>query len=194
MEPAHKQYILENLEKKSAREMAEALGIKERKVKRWIAAQPVKGTPADLGEGPEISEAPAKNFMLWASIALIILLGFAVYANSLTGQFVWDDDHLIKNNVSIRSFTYLPEIFTGHKGVGAGEEWNFYRPFQIFTYMVDYHFWGFNVVGYHLTNIVLHILVALNLYWLLFVLFKDRLLSFFTSMFYVVHPLHTVVV
>ncbi len=47
------------------------------------------------------------------------------------------------------------------------------------------------VWGYHLTNIVLHILVALCILWLVTILFGDRLLAFLTALFFVVHPVHT---
>jgi tetratricopeptide (TPR) repeat protein len=48
-----------------------------------------------------------------------------------------------------------------------------------------------DVRAYHLTNICLHILVALALYWLLLLLFSDPLLSLITSLLFVVHPIHT---
>jgi len=43
--------------------------------------------------------------------ALIIILGSVVYSNSLDGEFVWDDQYLVKDNVYIKSFSYLPRIF-----------------------------------------------------------------------------------
>ena len=51
-------------------------------------------------------------------IIVIAAVGFAVYANTLNGAFVWDDNHLIKDNVHIRSAAYIPELFT--KGIGSG--------------------------------------------------------------------------
>ena len=102
-----------------------------------------------------------KKFFL--PIILIIILGFAVYGNSLNGQFIWDDEHLIENNPNIKSWSYLPRIFTEDIGAGGGKEYSFYRPLQMMTYMADYSLWRLNVKGYHLTNIILHILVALCL-------------------------------
>lgn len=127
-------------------------------------------------------------------ITLIIVTGLYAYSNSLSGEFIWDDNSLIKNNAYIKDYSHISKIFTKDIFAGTGDESNFYRPLQTFTYIVDYSLWKLNVEGYHLTNILLHILVALGIYWLVNILWGDRLLSFFTSLLFVVHPLHTEVV
>jgi len=125
------------------------------------------------------------------SIALIIILGFLVYCNSLGNEFIWDDSKLVKNNEYIKNWSNIKNIFTTSVGEGAGRESRLYRPFQIFTYKVDYSLWGLNAAGYRLTNILLHILVALSLYWFINILYDDKILSLFTSMLFVAHPIHT---
>ncbi|MFC1624718.1 hypothetical protein ACFL28_05380, partial [Candidatus Omnitrophota bacterium] len=124
------------------------------------------------------------------SIALIILLGFIIYGNSLDGKFMWDDEKLIEENTYIKEWRHIKEIFTENIGKGAGEKSNFYRPLQMLTYMIDYSLWKLDARGYHLTNIFLHILVALGIFYLVSILFKDTLLSFLASIFFVVHPIH----
>ncbi len=122
---------------------------------------------------------------------LIVILGLAVYANSLEGKFLWDDEALIEKNARIRDWSNIPKIFS--ETIGAGTKVNFssYRPIQIFTYMIDYSLWRLNPKGYHITNTLLHILAALSLFWLISIIFKDNLLSMFTSILFVVHPIHT---
>jgi len=137
------------------------------------------------------TKEPVKKKMIYASIGLIVILGFIAYSNSLNGKFIWDDINLVKNNIYIRNSFNIPKIFTQDIGAGAVQKYNFYRPIQILTYTIDYSLWKLNVKGYHLTNILLHILVALTIYWLINILFKDNLLSLFTSLFFVVHPIHT---
>ncbi|MDB4349807.1 tetratricopeptide repeat protein, partial [Omnitrophica bacterium] len=127
---------------------------------------------------------------LFVSLALIIILGLAIYANSLGGQFIWDDELLVRDNAYIRDWTNMRNIFTKDIGSGAGRAFKPYRPLQIFTYAIDYSLWGPGVRGYHLTNAILHILVALALYWFINTLYADRLISLFTSIFYLVHPVH----
>ncbi|MBN1869142.1 MAG: tetratricopeptide repeat protein [Candidatus Omnitrophica bacterium] len=131
---------------------------------------------------------------VFLSFVLIITLGFTVYANSLNNGFIWDDQALIEDNSYVKSWSSLPQIFSQNIGAGAQKNWAFYRPLQMITYMSDYSLWKLDARGYHLTNILLHILAALSIYALLNTLFNDHALSFLTSALFVVHPIHTEVV
>lgn len=124
-------------------------------------------------------------------IILIIILGFTIYLNSLRGEFIWDDAAFVKNNVYIKDWSNIIPVFTRDSGAGSSVVLNFYRPLQLFTYIIDYSLWGLNVFGYHLTNVVLHILVALTVYRLIMLIFGSIPLSFFTAVLFVVHPIHT---
>ena len=124
-------------------------------------------------------------------IFLIITLGLAVYANSLGGDFIWDDAAFIKNNAYIKDWSKILLVFTQDSGAGSSVVLNFYRPLQLFTYMVNYSLGGLNVVGYHLLSVVLHILVALAIYRLVLLIFGNLELSFFTAILFVAYPVHT---
>lgn len=132
-----------------------------------------------------------KNRIIFLSLLLIAIMGFSVYLNSLNGKFVWDDETLIKNNPYIRSWPNLPKIFSRDIGRGTGEKFCFYRPIQVFTYLCDYSIYGLNIRGYHLTSILLHILVASLICWLVNILFGNGLISLIASLLFVIHPIHT---
>ena len=87
--------------------------------------------------------ADKKNFTL-ASVVFIIILGMIVYSNSFSNKFVYDDENLIKKNIYIKNWSHIPKIFTQDMGQGAGAKYNYYRPLHLFTYLVDYSFWGFH--------------------------------------------------
>ncbi len=123
--------------------------------------------------------------------ALIIVLGFVVYYNSVNIQFIWDDHILIKDNVYIKSLSNIAQIFKKSISAGGGSEDMTYRPGQILTYMLDYSLWGLNVKGYHLSNILFHILATLTIFWFISILYQDWFLSLFSSLFFLVHPVHT---
>ena len=125
------------------------------------------------------------------SVILITLAGSFVYIGSLNGRFIWDDNHLVKNNTYIRDLSCLPNAFTESLAGSSGDLYIAYRPLQILTYMFDYFLWGLNHFGFHLTNVLLHILAALAVYCFATVLFNDRLLSLITGLLFVVHPIHT---
>ena len=135
---------------------------------------------------------PRKTILL--SAFLIIILGLSVYANTLNNKFVWDDNALVVSNPYIKGWANVGNIFTEDVGAGSGKEFYFYRPLPMMTYLIDYSLWGLNPKGYHLTNIAWHVMAALALYWFLILLFRDNTLSLVTSVFFVVHPIHTEVV
>jgi len=122
---------------------------------------------------------------------LIAAAGAGAYLNSLEGEFLWDDDHFIVNNAYLRSWSYLPEIFTGDVAAGSGVSYGYYRPLATFSYLVDYTLWGLNPRGYHAAGILYHILAAAALFCLVGLIFRDELLAFLTALLYVVHPVHT---
>jgi len=125
------------------------------------------------------------------AIILIIVLGIAVYANSVSGKFLWDDRHLIEENAHIKSASGFSKILAGNIRMGAKRKSSAYRPVQILSYALDYKFWKLNPLGYHITNVALHIVTSFVVYWLVLVLFRDKVLSFLTAVFFVVHPIHT---
>ncbi|MDD5116600.1 MAG: tetratricopeptide repeat protein [Candidatus Omnitrophica bacterium] len=124
-------------------------------------------------------------------VILIILSGFFIYANSLTGDFIWDDEAFIINNSYIKDWSKTGLVFTRDSGEGACTELNFYRPIQLLSCMADYSLWGLNPFGYHLTCVMLHILVALAFYGLIRLLFADTTLAFFSAMLFLAHPVNT---
>ncbi|RKY42234.1 MAG: hypothetical protein DRP85_03395 [Candidatus Makaraimicrobium thalassicum] len=142
----------------------------------------------DRGEGSSLP--PVKKRTILVSVVLIVILGFAVYGNSLDGEFLWDDTSLVKDNLYIRNCSRIGKLFSGHISTKS-VNFRFYRPFQMISYVMDHSLWKADARGYHLTNLLLHIAVALAVYWLVNILFKDILLSFLTGIFFLVHPVHT---
>ncbi|MBN1869206.1 MAG: tetratricopeptide repeat protein [Candidatus Omnitrophica bacterium] len=188
MNPEQERYILKQTGRKSAEATARDLGIKERKVKKFLERQESRGgRPA----GPTGIPSRRRNIILCA--ALIALLGFAVYGNSINGEFIWDDTHLVKDNLYLRGWSNLPKFFSESMGAGADAAtiYSFYRPLQLITYAIDYSFWKLDVRGYHLANIFYHVLAALMVFWLITALYKDWRLSLFAGLFFVAHPIHT---
>ncbi len=188
MESEHKKYILENIDKKPLKEIARELGLKEKKIKRFLDKESSKKTRKASQErrGPSVSK---KTIII--SVLLIAALGFGIYFNSLEGEFLWDDTHLVKKNIYVKDLSYIKEIFTQHVGAGARRPYHFYRPLQTLTYAIDYHLWNASVVGYHFTNVLLHVFVALCVYWLAQILFRNQTLAIFAGLLFVAHPLHT---
>ncbi|OGU16336.1 MAG: hypothetical protein A2076_02840 [Geobacteraceae bacterium GWC2_53_11] len=99
------------------------------------------------------------------AVACICML---VYLPSLTCGFVnFDDPEYVLNNSAIRQLNgdFFASVFTQVHIV-------WWMPLTWISLALDYHFWGLNPLGYHLTNILLH---AVNAGLVVFI--ADRLLT-----------------
>ncbi|MDD5737930.1 MAG: hypothetical protein PHH20_06505, partial [Candidatus Omnitrophica bacterium] len=132
-----------------------------------------------------------KKPLLYA--AGIVTLGIMAYRSSLFGDFVLDDLTLVVLNSHIQGFSQAGRLFLENIGAGFSQEASsaFYRPLQILSYAADHSFWGLNYAGYHLTNIILHILAALGVFHLIRVITRKDALSFAAAAVFAVHPANT---
>ena len=135
-------------------------------------------------------QKPTLKFLI-LSVVLIIGAGFLVYVNAFQGDFLWDDETLVEFNPYIKDWAQLGKIFTSRLGSIAQEAGAFYRPIQTFTYLLDYSLWRLNVVGYHLSSTIWHILTAIAVFALIQQLFGRGKLSLLTALLFVAHPIHT---
>ncbi|MDA8414299.1 MAG: hypothetical protein M0023_11010 [Desulfobacteraceae bacterium] len=75
-----------------------------------------------------------------------------VYLRALSCGFVnMDDPDYVLNNPLVRALD-RDHLVAAFSTVHAG----FWMPLTWISLAIDYHFWGLNPVGYHLTNILLH--------------------------------------
>ena len=124
-------------------------------------------------------------------ILLLLLLTLSVYANSLTGEFVWDDDFLILENPSIMSFTHVWTYFVLDLYQSYS---NYYRPIQALSNAVDFALWGANPFGFHLTNVLLHMAVIALYFGIVNFITGDRRVASVAAALFAVHPAHVAVV
>ncbi len=109
---------------------------------------------------------------------------------------------MVVKNDFVKSWDNFPKIFSkeyltspkevdnvGIKPIGAGEM--SYRPVVTATYFLDYFFWKLNPFGFHLTNILLHVMNVLLFYAFACRIFKDRRKSFWAALLFAWHPIHT---
>lgn len=145
-----------------------------------------------------------RPFQTWAlnsvlHLALIVVAGALVYANSFGVPFTFDDNHSIVDNPVIKN---LSEFWGG-----AGYAHNPRRFLGILTIALNYHFGGLNVTGYHLVNLLVHLGNGLLVYALGRLTFRTpffhskqgerhvaptaQLVPLFAALLFVVHPIQT---
>jgi len=113
------------------------------------------------------------------------------FGNTLSYGFVWDDHFLIGDSYFVRHWSAIPKIFASHFWAGHADWKMYYRPLINMTYLVEYHLWGLRPLGYHLTNVVIHLAVCLLVLWTCSMLYRDWLLSFIAALAFAVHPVHS---
>ena len=94
------------------------------------------------------------------AIALVIIL---LYASTLTSPFIFDDEHTIKDNVYIR----LTRISISELREAAFESPHPLRPVSNIGFALNYYLHQKNVVGYHATNVLVHLITAYLFFFLL---------------------------
>jgi len=113
------------------------------------------------------------------SVLSIILLGIVIYGNTLPNGFTYDDHFQIEQNEALRTWSQFV-----HRT-------SLYRPLTKLTWFADYHLWGLNPLGYHLTNLILHILASIALYSFVWRLLRRHWSAWAASIIFLAHPVHT---
>ena len=125
-------------------------------------------------------------------IALVVALTAAVYAPSLTGPFVYDDERFVVQNISLRQISLWPSYFTDYQTLAASDlARDNYRPLLTLSFAVDYAVWGLNPLGYHLTNLFWHLVNVLLLYGLFLALGLGSGATLLGVTLFALHPIQT---
>ncbi|MCM8775760.1 MAG: tetratricopeptide repeat protein [Candidatus Omnitrophica bacterium] len=121
-------------------------------------------------------------------------IGFLIYANTLDAGFHFDDIELIRNNPAFRNL----ENFNGYCG-GV----KITRCLPLFTFACHYHFFQYEVLSYHLVNILIHIISSFLVYLLMLGTFETPALenhplarrakgiAWVAALIFLAHPIQT---
>lgn len=127
-------------------------------------------------------------------ISVLVFICVIVYSNTFNAPFIFDDSANLLNNPLIMDFSYngLKEAFHSRRAIG------------IITFQLNYFISAWNVSGFHLTNIIIHICASLAVYRVVQLLmvseyFSDKAderfrtlpLPFFAALLFVAHPVQT---
>jgi len=130
-------------------------------------------------------------------LLFITVVVFLIYSKTLVSPFVFDDKNNILKNPHIR-LTRL--TLFGITSAGFSSPLS-NRPTANISFAVNYYFHRYNVVGYHMANILIHITAGI----LLFIFVEttlhtpslrsgnetDKWIPFFAAFIWLVHPIQT---
>lgn len=127
---------------------------------------------------------------------ILIGVGYAVYSNTFDVPFLFDDKNYIVDNRAVQTFTI------GRYGILT-------RAISFLTFALNYRLHGFDVVGYHVFNLIVHVSNALLVYILIVLTFRAPFfsvdgkeygnsdgtnhitLAFVAALIFVCHPIQT---
>ncbi len=129
---------------------------------------------------------PLSNPSTAVAVCLILAGVLAAYGGALLNGFLIDDHSLITDNPLLREPGRLLDLLKSPY-MGA-----YYRPAVLLSFFLDYRVWGLSAFGYHLTNLILHAINALLVFFFIGRLFRNPLWALVAGLLFAVHPLQTI--
>lgn len=152
--------------------------------------------PVDTYKKPDcpVNCSPKYETLLLSLLAVVVTL---IYADTLTTPFIFDDIGNIRDNPHIR----VTSLSLKNLIRAAFQSPESSRPVANISFALNYYFNGFNLVGFHLVNIMIHFAGGFFLYFFSKSTLKTPGLHcrsekcgwipFFTAFIWMVHPLQT---
>ncbi|HNW98179.1 MAG TPA: tetratricopeptide repeat protein [Bacteroidales bacterium] len=121
------------------------------------------------------------------TIPILLFVTIIIYSNTLKSEFVLlDDTAKIKDNTVITELSKdnMKEMFSTFI-------FHTYFPVTLLSYAVDYLIWdGFNSFGFHKTNLFLHLINVLLLYFFAKKFTNNRMAGFIAALIFAAHPMN----
>lgn len=134
---------------------------------------------------------PPKATLVFMALSIFVI-SFATYRDILTYSFTATDTLTLIDVNRIQTPEKIVEIFNSPLLAGTSFEALrlFYRPVTSLTYGLDYFLWGLNPFGYHLTDLVFHMLVCILVFYTLLLLTNGRkAISWMSVIVFAIHPI-----
>ncbi len=133
----------------------------------------------------------SKTIKYW--LILLVAVTAFVYSPTFKNQVnIWDDEQYIQTNPFFKPLTAenVKNIFTTQQFMGN------YHPLTLLSLTIDYQIGGRDKDGnvrpfmFHFTNLLLHIITTLLVFWFVYLLFSKLEIALFVAFLFGVHTLH----
>ena len=116
-----------------------------------------------------------------AAAAAIALAVFIAYSPSINGGFVLDDESLLTNNPFVRASDGLYRLWCTNQSLD-------YWPATNSTFLLEWRLWNMSPAGYHVTNLILHVVEA----WLIWIILRKLAVpgAFLAAFVFALHPVN----
>lgn len=146
-------------------------------------------------DGDDASAADAFAFGEGRITFLLVAVAVLVYANSLGGQFLFDDTKQIVNNPALHSWTNVFKAFTSNvwsfqRALTNDAPPPYYRPLFTAYTTLGYQLFGLWTQGWHIASIVVHSAATLLVFKLIKRLGGAIVVAAGAALLFAVHPVH----
>jgi len=149
------------------------------------------GSPDDRGRlssgsgdgARDVNRAPRSPWLLLAALV------FLAYGSTLRNGFVWDDADVIVGAPLIHRMANLPVLVS--RGYFERSNEMSYRPLVTLSYFLDHAVWRDRPFGYHLQNLLWHLLAVLLAGAAALRLTRERRTALLAAALLAVHPVTT---
>lgn len=125
--------------------------------------------------------------IIFALLAVLAITYISFYPSLCNGFVNWDDPMYVTGNKLVQELSWrnVKTIFTSIHSI------NNYHPLALLSYAVEYRLFGIdNAFFYHATNLILHLVNVLLVFWLIYLLSDSALVAFITALLFGIHPMH----
>lgn len=148
---------------------------------------------------PEVEKhEPLFQTSIFIDLLIIVLVAAAIYSNTFQSPMILDDEGSIQLHQPVHGLkNFFAEGWPGYNYLPN-------RAFGYLTFALNYEFGGLNVAGYHLVNLLIHIMTGLLVYAFTRMIFRTPLVreysrlsehagvfAFVVALFFVCHPIQT---
>ena len=139
----------------------------------------IRGSRQSRRSAPDTVRESKHSWLLRAIIALIVV---AAYIPALRSGYIWDDDVYVTHNPTLRT---VEGLWVSWAHLSANVQ---YYPLVFTSFWLEYHVWQLSPFGYHLVNVVLHLLNALLVWHILRRLEISG--AWLAAAVFAIHPVH----
>jgi protein O-mannosyl-transferase len=134
-----------------------------------------------IQEPPRYFGPPGLDLRVLCGIAIIAACVFLAYLPAINGEFVLDDDYLLTKNIFIKASDGPYRLWCTSESID-------YWPMTNTSFWIEWRLWVINPTGYHITNLILHILAVL----LIWVVLRKLSIpgAFLAAMVFALHPVN----
>lgn len=115
-------------------------------------------------------------------LLVILIITFLIFSNTLHHNFLnWDDDKQITNNGLIKKInnSTFTNLYSFDK----------HTTLSLFSFAINYHFGKLNPFGYHLVNILIHLINIILVYLLVLKISNNKIVTFISVILFAWHPM-----